>query len=79
MLHPVDLALEFLWPTVVAAGSYLVFQDSFVLLVTVAVFSLWYALDHDEWLALTHSRHHAHIDSVLPTWCLKTTHRGLTR
>eukprot|EP00040_Diaphanoeca_grandis_P001216 m.17781 g.17781 ORF g.17781 m.17781 type:complete len:280 (-) comp11673_c0_seq1:123-962(-) len=65
LFHPVDLAIEFSGPFIGLVAMHLfVLQDAFVLLLSVHLLHLWYALDHSELLQLFHYQHHVSVDSV---------------
>mmetsp|Transcript_28423 Transcript_28423/g.67261 ORF Transcript_28423/g.67261 Transcript_28423/m.67261 type:complete len:302 (-) Transcript_28423:445-1350(-) len=65
MFHPVDLAIEFSGPILIAILSSLaVLKDPFSFVITVVAIGTWYGMDHEEWLNLPHCDHHKHIDSI---------------
>jgi Fatty acid hydroxylase len=70
IFHPVDLAIEFAGPaSIVLLTHFFLFDANQLSLVcTYVVFQIYYALDHDEWLSLAHSKHHVACNSVYPIY-----------
>jgi sterol desaturase/sphingolipid hydroxylase (fatty acid hydroxylase superfamily) len=62
--HPIDLILEFSLPvTVPLVIFFLVYPSQWLLYSFMILMTLWYGLDHDEYLALPHYYHHKYIES----------------
>jgi sterol desaturase/sphingolipid hydroxylase (fatty acid hydroxylase superfamily) len=78
--HPVDLAIEFSGPIAALIAMHLLyFRDPWGLVVSATVLQVWYALDHDEHLALPHTRHHTLIDSMYTIYIARKLEGDATR
>jgi hypothetical protein len=56
---PADLAMEFSAPVaVIWAVSNFLFDDPWMFVLSLGILQGWYAMTHDEWLSLPHTKHH---------------------
>eukprot|EP01094_Clydonella_sp_ATCC50884_P025151 TRINITY_DN6499_c0_g1_i2.p2 TRINITY_DN6499_c0_g1~~TRINITY_DN6499_c0_g1_i2.p2 ORF type:complete len:201 (+),score=47.04 TRINITY_DN6499_c0_g1_i2:463-1065(+) len=80
LFDPVDLAVEFSGPVLVAYFLSLhVFNDAFCFVVSAGCIGAWYAADHDEYLKLPHWYHHVYINSIYGIYTSFGEHDSLDR
>ena len=71
MFHPFDMASEFSGPVISVLAFHMFWKVDMVLIASVLIIHLWYALDHSDFLKLPHTKHHSHINSMFSIYINK--------
>eukprot|EP01090_Pellita_catalonica_P012200 TRINITY_DN2595_c0_g1_i1.p1 TRINITY_DN2595_c0_g1~~TRINITY_DN2595_c0_g1_i1.p1 ORF type:complete len:154 (+),score=2.38 TRINITY_DN2595_c0_g1_i1:267-728(+) len=74
LFHPVDMALEFIFPIAVIAILNILLWNNPMTLLCFSVFSTWYASDHCEYVRSPHWYHHKYIDTTYTIYLPGSSH-----